>query len=123
MPTAVYPSMTPSANDSLQILLVKATYWAESAAGAGPFSTGMFTNMSAAASDTLQILAAKLAYWLQQIDAGGGGGGGGLAFSSAAGADPNGAVSGSPGDTYYSTTTGTLWTKVSGVATTSGWVV
>ena len=64
--------MTPNAQDALQVLLCKAAYWAQSAAGAGPFPAGMYSNMTPFAQDPLQVLAAKLAYWLQQISAGGG---------------------------------------------------
>lgn len=53
--------------------------------------------------------------------AGGGGGGGGLAFHTGTGS-PEGAVSGSPGDTYWDTSTGFKWTKVTGSATTTGWL-
>lgn len=75
MSLAVYPSMVPTAQDPLQVLLVKAAYWAESVAEAagGPFTTGMYTNMTPFAQDPLQVLAAKLAYWLEQISIGGGG--------------------------------------------------
>ena len=79
MATAVYPTMTPAAQDPLQALLVKAGYWAQSVAEAagGPFTSGMYPNMTPFAQDPLQVLAAKLAYWLEQISVGGGGGGGG----------------------------------------------
>lgn len=78
MATAVYPNMAPVAQDSLQVLLCKAGYWAQSIAGAGPFPAGMFINMTPFAQDPIQVLAVKLAYWLQQA-AGGGGGSGGIA--------------------------------------------
>lgn len=60
-------------------------------------------------------------YLLNQIAGNGGAGGGGLAFSTGTGS-PEGVVSGSPGDTYWDTSTGFKWTKVSGTATTTGWL-
>ena len=123
MATAVYSSMAPSAQDSLQMLLAKAGYWAQSAAGAGPFTTGMYENMTPFAQDSIQVLAAKLAYWLQQVAGGGGGGGGaGTAFTVGTGS-PEGVVSGSPGDRFWASDTGFEWTKVTGSATTTGWLV
>lgn len=121
MSTPVYTSMAPAAQDPLQVLLCKAAYWAQTAAGAGPFPDGMYTNMTPFAQDPLQVLAAKLAYWLQQV-AGGGGGGGGLTFSTGTGS-PEGTVSGSPGDTYWDTSTNFYYVKVTGTATTTGWRV
>lgn len=78
MSTPVFTTMTAAAQDPLQVLLVKAAYWAQSVAEAAgaPFTTGMYTNMTPFAQDPLQVLAAKLAYWLEQISLGGGGGGG-----------------------------------------------
>lgn len=38
-------------------------------------------------------------------------------------ADPNGNVTGCPGDVYVQTSTGALWKKVSGENTNTGWVV
>ncbi len=62
MPTAVYTTMTPAAQDPLQVLLCKAAYWAQTAAGAGPFPTGMYPNMTPYAQDPIQVLAALLTY-------------------------------------------------------------
>ena len=111
--------MVPAAQDALQVLICKAAYWAQTAAGAGPFPAGMYPNMTPFAQDPLQVLAAKLAYWLQQIS-----GGvvpiGGLAFSSGAVA-PEGVVVGSPGDTYWDTATNFYYIKVTGTATNTGW--
>lgn len=56
------------------------------------------------------------------LDGGGGGGGGGLAFSTGTGS-PEGVVTGSPGDTYWDTSTDFEYTKVTGTATTTGWMV
>ena len=61
-------------------------------------------------------------YLLAQIQAGGGGGGGGSAFTVGTGS-PEGAVSGSPGDRFWASDTGFEWTKVTGAATTTGWLV
>ncbi len=52
----------------------------------------------------------------------GGGGGGGLSFSTGTGS-PEGVVTGSPGDTYWDTSTDFEYTKVTGTATTTGWMV
>jgi hypothetical protein len=122
MATAVYGNMAAAAQDTLQQLLVKACYWAQSAAGAGPFPDGMYPNMSPFAQDTVHDLTAKLAYWLQQVSGGGGGGGSGSAFTVGTGS-PEGVVSGSPGDRFWASDTGFEWTKVTGVATTTGWLV
>ena len=123
MANAVYSNMAPAAQDALQPLLVKAAYWAQSAAETtgGPFTSGMYSNMSPFAQDSLHDLAAKLAYWLQQI-APGGGGAGGLAFSTGAGS-PEGVVVGSPGDSYWDTTNDFEYRKVTCIATNTGWKV
>lgn len=72
MATAVYENMAPAAQDPEQVALCKAAYWAQSAAGAGPFPAGMYPNMSPFAQDSIHDLTVKLAYWVEQ---GGGGGG------------------------------------------------
>lgn len=51
------------------------------------------------------------------IDGGGGSGGGGIAPGVV---DPEGAVTGDPGSTYYNTANGTFWVKESGSGDT-GW--
>lgn len=55
----------------------------------------------------------------------GGGGGGGGSNTSGAAFDPNGSVTGSPGDIYKSAISlggdGSEWFKVSGTATNTGW--
>ena len=98
MPTAVFSTMVPAAQDGLQVLLVKAGYWAQSVAEAagGPFTTGMYPNMTPFAQDEPQVLTAKLAYWLEQISIGGGGGLGGCTVG--AGAPP---TDGSVGTLLY----------------------
>ena len=52
----------------------------------------------------------------------GGGGGGGLAFSTGHGS-PEGVKTGSPGDTYWDLDTDFEYTKVTGSATNTGWLV
>lgn len=49
---------------------------------------------------------------------GGGGGGGGVAPGVV---DPNGNVTGDPGDTYWNSANGTFWVKSSGTGTDTGW--
>lgn len=64
-------------------------------------------------------------YLLEQIVTNGGGGGGGNAFSSGSVDDPNGNVTGSPGDIYLSSIPaggdGSVWFKVTGTDTNTGW--
>src|SRR4051812_41151160 len=76
MATAVFSPMAPGAQDTIQVLLVKACYFAQYAveSGGGPTTSGMFDNMTPFASDTIQVLTAKLTYWLSQLVAGGSGG-------------------------------------------------
>lgn len=111
MATPVYTTMGAKAQDPLQVLICKAAFWAQTAAGAGPFPMGIYTDMTPFAQDPLQVLAAKLAYWMEQVAAGGGGGGGGgsgVTNSALAGVAPpvNGSVT-----TFwvYDTSTGFLW--------------
>lgn len=63
-----------------------------------------------------QILAAILAV----LDGGSGGGGGG--GGSVGVVDPNGAVTGSPGDLYFNSANQTFWVKASGTSTDTGWI-
>lgn len=53
---------------------------------------------------------------------GGGSSGGGLSFSTGTG-EPEGVVTGSPGDTYWDTSTDFYYVKVTGTATNTGWMV
>lgn len=100
--------MSPGPQDTIQVLLVKACYFAQYAveAGGGAVTPGMFNNMTPFASDTVQVLTAKLAYWLSQLVAGGSGG-----------ATTNVALSGATPTTdgsiltkwVFDTSTGYLW--------------
>jgi hypothetical protein len=72
--------------------------------------------------NTNMLLLMELALLAQIVAAGGGGAGGGLAFSDGSGS-PEGAVSGSPGDTYWDNDTGNYYVKVTGTATTTGWAI
>ena len=66
-------------------------------------------------TDTINTLLKRIA---GSTDGGGGGGGG---FTVGV-VDPNGVVTGSPGDGYVNTANKTLWIKESGVATDTGWL-
>lgn len=63
--------------------------------------------------------------WVLLFSSGGGGGGAGLTYYQGAFTDPNGNVTGSVGDLYYSRIAiggdGTLWAKTTGTATNTGW--
>jgi hypothetical protein len=78
MATAVYPSMQPYSQDSLEVLLCKAAYFLQAAAESASVTaaTAMYPSMTPNAQDDIQVLAAKLAYWASQVSGGGGGGGG-----------------------------------------------
>jgi hypothetical protein len=52
------------------------------------------------------------------IDGGGGSGGGAIPPGVV---DPNGNVTGSPGDMYWNTANSSLWVKDSGTGTNTGW--
>jgi hypothetical protein len=51
-----------------------------------------------------------------------GGGGGGGSKGTVQVAHPNGSLVGNPGDSCFATTDSTLWYKVTGTGTNSGWV-
>lgn len=126
MPTAPLTNMVAGAFDVEQAALLKIVYWLQTAAetlgGTNSYSM-LLPSMSANANDSRQALLVKAAYWAEQIaDNAGGGGGGGLAFSTGTGS-PEGAVTGSPGDTYWDTATDFKYTKVTGIATNTGWFV
>lgn len=74
------------------------------------------------AANPQMLLLMEIALLAQIVAAGGGGSGGGLAFSTGSGS-PEGAVSGSPGDTYWDNDTGNYYVKVTGTATTTGWAI
>ena len=59
-------------------------------------------------------------YLLSQIAAGGGGGGGSAAFTVGTG-NPEGVVTGSPGDRFWDSVNNFQYTKVTGTATNTGW--
>lgn len=115
--------MVPGAFDPLQVLLVKACFYAKQAAETvgATGADGMYPNMSPQFNDSLQVLAAKLAYWLQQL-AGGGSSGGVLSWDSGSGS-PEGVVTGSPGDRWWDNDTGNEYVKVTGTATNTGWAI
>ena len=120
MANAVYTNMTPAAQDPLQVLLCKAAYYLQAAAQSTSVTAApmIYPNMAPNAQDPLQVLAAKLAYWASQVT--GGGGGGGSVFTVGTG-DPEGVVTGSPGDRFWDSTNDFQYTKVTGTATNTGW--
>lgn len=58
---------------------------------------------------------------LREISTGGGGGGGSSCCNSGTGS-PEGVVSGSPGHTYFDTSSDGFWVKRTGTNTTTGWL-
>lgn len=63
--------------------------------------------------------------WVLVFSTGGGGGGAGLTYYQGSALDPNGVVTGSIGDVYYSRIAvggdGSVWWKTTGTATNTGW--
>jgi hypothetical protein len=112
--------MGPNPGDSLQIALVKAVAWLSDLTSAMSVQQ-IYPVMTANPGDSLQVNAVKLVAHLSALS-GGGGVGGGLAFTTGAGS-PEGAVSGSPGDTYWNTSNDTYYVKVTGSATNTGWAI
>ena len=120
MATIVYTTMQPAAQDDIQVLLCKAAYYLQAAAESASVTaaTAMYPSMTPYAQDSLQVLAAKLAYWASQVTGGGGGGGG--AFTVGTG-NPEGVVTGSPGDRFWDSVNDFQYTKVTGTSTNTGW--